>query len=331
MSENTTENVVEVPNYGPVTLKPLPEAVEGHLQELGKKARLRVARAIQVLTALTNEHNLNCSTVKRAADDNKDPQSALENIRVSNPHNDPELEKLNKRIEQLMTQVDKAKADAHKISEKYLTAAVSTEEAEVKRKKTQESSKVIRELRKNLETIAQVVDEDIDLEGGIMSLIPDPDSLRGVKLSGGESSGEGTAKLRTDKIYLNGETIEKKFETPQGDKYKTSFSILAAKLNQNFSAHKDPANKVTALDLTNAMYDHLGITRGTKQADIKQNEINFPFTKTVNYTKNGEVTPVEEKMSIRVIFNYDEALKANAEAAKTEELMENADKVEQNA
>lgn len=322
MSENTTEtasgDVVEVPEYGTITLKPLSDSVVEALSELGKKSRVRVMRAIQVLTALTNEHNFNCAQVKRAADDNKDPKAALEQIRISNPGNDADLNKINARIDALHRQLEEQMNKAYGIAEKYVTAAVSTEEAEAKRRDTQKSSKVIRELRKNLETIAEVVNEDVEIEGGIMALIPEADSLRGVKLAGGSDTGEGAAKLRTDKLFLNGEVVDKKFETPQGDKYKSSFSILAMELNKRFSAHKDPANKVSAVELTNAMYDHIGVARGTKQAEIKHNVIDFPFSKTVNYTKNGVVESKEEKMTIRVVFNYEQWLKDNTSEIQSE-------------
>lgn len=318
MSENTAEiETVELPEYGTIELKPLSEDEISALSEIGAKSRQKVTRAIMVLRSLTNEHNLNCSTVRRAADENKSPEEHLEQIRVQNPQNDPELEKMNKRIEQILKTLDDAKAKAYEIAAKYQTAAVSVEEAEAKREKTKKSSGIIRDLRKNLQTIADVVDEDVELKGGIMSLVPEPDSLRGVKLSG-SADGEAAAKFRVEGLFLNGEKIEKKFETPQGDKYKTSFSILAAHMSKLFRGHADPANKVSAVDITNAMYDHIGLARGTKQTEIKTNVIEFPFQKVWNATKNDVVTQVTTDMKIRVVFNYDQWLKDNAPAENNE-------------
>lgn len=311
MTENGAVESINMEDYGTLTLQPLAESTIEALSDLGKKARVSVARSIQVLMSLTNEHNLNCAKVKQASAVSKDPAEYLETIRKNNPGQDKELDAINKRIEAMEKKLSEEKTKAHEIAAKYQIDTVSIDEAEAARQMTQKSAPIIRKHYSNLETIAQVVDEDVSLEGGIMSLIPKADSLRGVKFGGSESTGERTT-FRTDKVYLNGEVIVRKTKVPGGgETEKSTLSILAAKLNSDFGALRDPSNKVTVMDLTNAMYDQLGIPRGTKQADIEQNELNFTFTKTVNFMKNGEVIPSDVTSKIRIVFDYDQWLKDN--------------------
>lgn len=156
-----------------------------------------------------------------------------------------ELEKVEMRLR------TKAQADKYKLPE------VSDDERSKMKSEVNAAKDTVATARQTAAAMAQMVDAMLEangkgIEGGIISLLPELDSLKGSR--GGRKGSGGSHATRANEITVNGETTNRM----TGDRFKGAFSFAAQFISDKFNANEIPENEVTAHELEESYYASRG-------------------------------------------------------------------------
>lgn len=221
-----------------------------------------------------------------------------------------EYEKLNKQLR------DHAKAN-------YIPEQLSEEATKATRKLVNESSEAISTAVEQAKAMTMVIDSvlnvtDKGIEGGVISLLPQIESLknvRGRKAAGGNSG--ASYMTRVDDVWLDGVTTQ-----IDG---KGKFSYAADKLSTEWGADTFAENKVTGVELEEAFFAKLEKPfRSVRSTEVPESTT-FDFTKDV---KTADDKTETRKVSITVKRYVPPTSEAKAETPKVETPKANDEKVE---
>ncbi len=241
--------------------------------------------------------------------------------------NDPELKRDEARFQKLTDEREKLLAKMRKhVKENHLRAALSEEAVQALRKSVNDGKDTIKTAITAAESFATMADMLLTqagkpVEGGILSMIPQQDSLmnvRGRKASASSSSSEGYA-TKVDDIFLNGKSTNKTV-TRNGEKVvRAHFENAADELGRMFNGERFEGNKVTKLEVEEQYYAKAGKTFRDKAA--MPIEYEFTFEKDIQVqSTNDDSTKVEpQKVLVKVIRKpLESELASETEEAKTE-------------
>lgn len=217
-----------------------------------------------------------------------------------------EYERLNKKLR------DHAKAN-------YIPEELSEEAARKTRQLVNESVPAIQKAREAAQNMAAIVDQMLSLhgaaiEGGVISLIPELDSLKNARgRKAATASSGGPYMTRVAEILLDGKSTNKEINGES----KGKLNYAADALSKAFNAEKFPANRVTPEELEVAYLKEFGYdSREESKADddSKLADKEFVFEKEVEVQNPNDDSTTKVPRKVKVLVKRT----AKVEPEKTE-------------
>lgn len=281
--------------------------------------------------ALVQQNNRNVARVQESKNtdpNNTDYQDATW-ARVVAENADPKMVAAEKKYQKLIEQSELLLAELREGAKAHMQPALSEEEIQKLRKTVNDGKSVIADSAKATTAIAEMADQMLTLagapvEGGIWSLMPQPDSLmnaRGRKSSGSKSEG-GTNFTRVIDIQVDGEAANKTVKGRDGSEtVKAHFNFAAERLSRKFNASQFPENEVTAEELEQAYYASNNTAFRDSGSMPTIHEFAFSKTVKVQNPNDDSTTDVLQMVTVNVT-------KWTRETAGLETNEENAEKSE---
>lgn len=235
--------------------------------------------------------------------------------RIAEGRGNAEIVELEAKYQELVAAEEEIVKQLRALAKPHIKPPLSEEAAKALRNQINQGSDAVNEARKAAAVMAELANQMFDLKGvnikgGIMSLMPKIESLKNVRGKGAKTGGStGSYMTRVNDVIIDGKSTQK-------DK-KGKFNYAAEYLSALWNASRIAANEVTAEELEEAFFKHLGVPfRSMKFGEIPD-ESTFDFTRIVKkQNPNDEgTTDAPETVKITVL-----KWKAPAEEApKTEE------------
>ena len=235
----------------------------------------------------------------------------------------PEMAEVESKYQTLVAESEKLLAQLREFAKSEVKPPLSEEEAKRVKAAINESTPAIQSARDGFAAMATMVDSYLTtlgkgIEGGLVSLLPQADSLRNPR-GRKAASGEKSYMTRLGFAELNGKSIHR-----DG---KTNFRYLADSVSTAFGADKNPENKVTGEELEEAFFAALGKElRSVKSTEIPL-RTEFDFTKEIAI---GEGKTETKTVKIAVGRNADDE-KSDAKPEAKSESKPEAEKVSEPA
>lgn len=275
------------------------------------KVQARMAKKLDDLYALVTRHNsrvLRINQTKATDPNNVDMLDASWANAVNAQTAPADIVEAEAKYQALIEQTEKLLSQLREFAKTQIKPPLSAEEMDREKKAANEEAKLIDDTRESAKAFAEIIDEYLDMmdepiDGGIMSLIPNVESMkntRGRKASGGSSS-EGKYRTRFDSVSIDGTKVSRIVTKRGGEKSEESTLVIAAEiLNRKWNAAHLPQNEVTDEELERAMYDSQNQPfRNTEGMAV---EFDFEFTKDIAVQQPNDdsvkVAPVTTKFHI---------------------------------
>lgn len=186
----------------------------------------------------------------------------------------------------------------------FVNPPLSEEETRTARKNVNDMAPTISEARKAIAAQLDMVESILKLtgtempEGGLISLLPHAESLKGVKgrkattAAGGIS---GPYMTRVGDVLVNGVSTNR-----DG---KGKFNYAADKLSEMWNAAQFPGNKVTAEELEDAYLSEFGYADRVASKDDNESKLTdkeFEFKKTIQIPSKQDDTVQTEEVSVKL-------------------------------
>lgn len=286
-------------------------------EEALKATQLPEAALAPVIEAWNKAFNLIVLNNKRIAQINaskaQDPNNTeyIDSLWEAHYNESPEMVEIEAQFQAVTAERERLLKELRDFGRTKIEAPLSEDDAKKAKAAVNESKSAIETARAEAAAMTAVIDSMLNvhgkaIEGGIISLMPQIDSLK--NLRGRKAGGsDGKAYMtRVSGVDLNGESTN-----VNG---KGKFTYAADKLSENWGAATHPENKVTGEELEEAFFKHLGKGfRELKSTEIPDAVTNFDFTKEIT---TGENT--KETKTVKVTVHRYEVPKTNTETPKAE-------------
>lgn len=247
------------------------------------------------LTTQTNSLVQRLNEAKASDPNNPEVLDAKIQVLASEGHKD--FAKREAQYQKLVAESEKLLAAMREDAKQHIQPPLSEEETKAMRKQVNESKAAIETARNAASGMAQMIDAQMktlghEIEGGVMSLIPEVQSLKSAR--GGRKGATGVVyATRANDIYIDGKSIGRKGDN---GKVKANFALAAEVLSERFGASEFPANKVTDTEIEEAYYSSLNLPFRDK--DNAPDSHTFEFTKEV--TRNGKGGEISEPVTVKI-------------------------------
>lgn len=302
MSENTTQTAAQ----------PLPEEIAAAFGKL--EANPAYAPVVPMLVgkfsdhyALVRTNNSNVARINEAR--NTDPESTEYQDstwkRVVAEGGDAAMAKKEARYQKLIAEAEKLLAELRNDAKAHMQPALSEEQVTALRKQVNDGKKVIEDSVKATASVADMADQMLTLagaaiEGGIWSLMPQPDSLmnaRGRKSTGNAAKAGGYA-TRLVEAKIDGKSANRDVKRKGKDVNAAHFNYVAEDLSKEFNDKAFPENQVSAEDVEKAYYASKGVEFRDSESMPEVHE--FEFTRTIKVQNPNDDSATEIPVTKRI-------------------------------
>lgn len=299
--------------------------------QLPPEALKPIAQKVQEYVDLVIQSNQWIAQINaaKAADPTKPGyEDELDKLWEIHAPNDEKMAEVRDKYAMLIAEAEKLLTQLRDFAKTKVPTPLSEEDAKNVRKNVNEAAPAILEARKATAAMLTVPESMLSIHnvelppGGLMALLPQPDSLksaRGRKASSGERAPYAT---RVGDVLIDGKSTQ-----VNG---KGRFAYAADKLSEVWNGGNVPANKVTAEEIEEAYFKSLPGDvefRGLRSTEIPDSHT-FEFTKTIKVknANDDSYTDIPKTVKLTVISV---GAKEKAEA-KPEAENKPAEKVEEN-
>lgn len=253
------------------------------------KVQSRITEKLDTLYSLVIRHNsrvLRIQQTKQADPNNVEMLDSSWANAVNAKTAPAEILEAEAEYQSLIAESEKLLTKLREFAKTRIEPPLSAEEVEKEKKAAAEEAKLIDDSKESAKAFAEIVDEylemlDEPIDGGIMSMIPDVESLRntrGRRASAGSSS-EGKYRTRFDSVLIDGTKVSRIVKKHGADVEESNLVIAAETLNKEWNASALPQNEVTDEQLERAMYDSQN--KPFRNTDGMEVEFDFDFTKEI--------------------------------------------------
>lgn len=291
MSETTKPRVTTT--FGEVLAPIQPEAARLPLVE-------KLDEALNVI--LTNNRRVARVQESKNTDPNNVEYQDSTWRRIAEEQSDPEIVAAEARYQELNAEIEELLSTLREKSKAFMQPALSEEEIQKERKLINEGKATIDSLKLSAGALADFADAMLTasgngIEGGVWSLMPNVESLlntRGRKSAGKSAAGGGYA-TRIGTILVDGVDVGK----GEGADRKYNWPIVAEYLSKRFNGDRFEGNKVSALELEEALYNALGVEWRDKSS-LK--DIDFEFKKDIEVQNTNDDGTKTEPHTVKISF-----------------------------
>lgn len=213
----------------------------------------------------------------------------------------------------------------------FIPEELSEEKARETRKLVNESENAVKKAREIAASMAAVADQmltlhSVEIKGGVMSLIPEIDSLkslRGRKATSG--SGTGPYMTRAAEILVDGKSTNR-----DG---KGKFNYAADDLSKRFNVERFPGNRVTAEELESAYLAEFGYSSredSKSDNDAKLADREFTFTREIEVQNPNDDSTTKVPQTVSISVKRAAKVETETETAEPAEKKNNEDKAKDN-
>jgi hypothetical protein len=266
-----------------------------------EKVTGKIQASLDGLFNLITRHNSRVMRIQQTRAVNPNDPELLDTIR----RNQPELADENAEFEAIAEEYEAKLAALREKAKEFVKPPLSEEEVERERKAANEEAKLIEDEMARAEAFADMADTmlemmDAKVDGGILSLIPPIESLKGRrKASTSSGSGAGAYRTRIEKVTVDGEEAFR-LRTIRGEEVRESNLIHAANLlNAKWNSERLPQNAVTDEALERAMYASKGVE--FRDSTSLPPVVEFDFTKEIAVQQPNDDSVKVEPQTVHLV------------------------------
>jgi len=310
----------------------LPEKIEAALA--GLEAAPQFAPMVPMLREKFAEHYVlvrtNDSKIARINESkDTDPNSAEYQDytwkRVAGEGSDKAIVTAEKRFQKIQKEHEEVLAQLRELAKPHMQPALSEDQVKELRKEVNEGKSALTDSAKALAGVADMANQMLamagtPIEAGILSLMPQPDSLmnaRGRKAGSAEKRTGGYA-TRLSEAFVDDAPIFKVKRDKEGNEYQHAhFNHIAEALSREFNEKEFPENQITSEEVEKAYYDSKSVAfRDSGEMPVDHT---YEFTKSVKHRNSADNSvkdmPITKKIRIvRWTKSEDAATAENADS-----------------
>lgn len=269
---------------------------------LPEAATAKIRAKLDEAYNLIQENNVRILRIQASKAQDPNNEEYLDSLWRANRSNDPKIVARAARFDAVSEEYEKLLKELREAAKAQVKPPLSEEEQRNQRKLVNESVEAVNKAKQAAATVAEIADQMLEIrgkaiEGGIMSLMPQIESLKQTR---GRKSADGEKRqymTRADEILVDGKSTNKM----DGDKSKGSFNYAAEALSREFGSARIASNAVTAIEIEEEYFKAMGLEFRDKESPFPD-PFEFTFTKTIKKQNPNDdkftEAPVSKKITV---------------------------------
>lgn len=268
------------------------------------------------------ENNKRIAQVNAAKESDPNNEENLDRLWRLNATTDTAIAAIEPQYQALIDESEKLLKQMRELAKKHIQPSLSEDEAKNVRKLVNESAPTIVKAKQSAADMAQIADTMLALphinapiEGGIISLLPEIESLKQTRGRKAAASGEAGKiyMTRVVEILLDGKSSNKLI----GGEMKGKFNYAAGDLSEMWGANLHPANLVSAEELETAYWEALDLPWRSKKNTELPESFSFEFSKTIRVQNKNDDSFTELPKTVKITVLQPKPVAAETPKAET--------------
>lgn len=271
------------------------------------------------------ENNKRIAQVNAAKESDPNNEENLDRLWRLNATTDTAIAAIEPQYQALIDESEKLLKQMRELAKKHIQPSLSEDEAKNVRKLVNESAPTIVKAKQSATDMAQVADTMLNLtgnaiEGGIISLLPEIESLKQTRGRKAAASGEAGKiyMTRVNEILLDGKSSNKLI----GGEMKGKFNYAAGDLSEMWGANLHPANLVSAEELETAYWEALELPWRSKKNTELPESLTFEFSKTIRVQNKNDDSFTELPKTVKITVRQPKPVAAESKPETETEKVE---------